>query len=232
MIDRLKSLPLVRAMIAAVAAISAPIAITAATPNWTLTFSNSAEGGYIVGNPAAATKIIEYASYTCGHCANFEANDVPVLKRDYVAKGKVNLEIRNLVRDPLDLTVALLARCGGKARFFGNHRYFMATQSQWSAKASAISEATNAKLKAQDYAGFMAGAYQEMGLAAFARQRGITDAQAQACLKDPAALQSVLAMTEKAVGPLGLDGTPSFLINGKVGKNVYDLASLRPYLPK
>ena len=43
-----------------------------AKPNWQLTFSLSAKGGHIVGNPAAANKIVEYASYTCGHCAEFE----------------------------------------------------------------------------------------------------------------------------------------------------------------
>jgi protein-disulfide isomerase len=90
-----------------------------AKPNWQLTFSLSAKGGHIVGNPASANKIVEYASYTCGHCAEFEEKDAPLVKAQLVATGNSSFEIRNLVRDPLDLTAAMLARCGGKGRFFG-----------------------------------------------------------------------------------------------------------------
>jgi protein-disulfide isomerase len=219
---------------AAISAAIAPAFLLAAAPasNWLNNYGISTDGGHIIGNPAATTKIVEYASYTCGHCANFETTDAPILKRDYIAKGKVSFEIRNLARDPVDLTVALLARCGGKGRFFGNHQYFMATQSQWMPKSKAISAATGAKIEKGDYTGFVVGAYREMGLGAFAKQRGITDAQAQLCLKDPAALKTILGMTDKAVGSLGIAGTPSFLINGKLQEGVHDMASMHPYLPK
>jgi protein-disulfide isomerase len=210
----------------------APAAIFAApAANWTLNFIQSAEGGHSIGNPVAPTKVVEYASYTCDHCARFEREDVPILKRDYIAKGKVALEVRNLVRDPVDLTVALLARCGGKGRFFGNHRHFMVTQSQWMANAAKISAANEAKLERGDASGFALGAYTDMGLSAFAKQRGITDSQAKICLADKVALKKVLDMTDKAVGPLGLQGTPSFLINGKVVADIHDLADMKRYLP-
>ncbi len=212
-------------------ALAAPVILAAAPSNWLQTFTLSAEGGHIIGNPAASTKVVEYASYTCSHCAHFEVNDAPLLKSNYVTKGKTSFEIRNLVRDPVDLTVALLARCGGKGRFFGNHRHFMATQSQWMAKAQSISSATQALLDKENYAGFMVEAYREMGLSTFAKQRGITDPQALACLKDPIALQKVLAMTDKAVGPLKIEGTPAFLVNGKV-VHAHELAELRAHLPK
>jgi protein-disulfide isomerase len=215
----------------AAVALVAPVMVAAAPANWLQTFTQSAEGGHIIGNPAAATKVVEYASYTCSHCKQFETDDAPLLKSNYVAKGKTSFEIRNLVRDPLDLTVAMLARCGGKGRFFGNHRHFMATQSQWMAKAQSISTATEALLQTENYAGFMVGAYREMGLGAFAKQRGITEPQALTCLKDPVALQKILAMTDKAVGPLKIEGTPAFLVNGKV-VHAHDLAELRAHLPK
>lgn len=223
--------PLFKLAAGAALALAVPVILTAAPSPWLQTFTISAEGGHIIGNPAATTKVVEYASYTCSHCAHFEADDAPLLKSNYVAKGKTSFEIRNLVRDPVDLTVALLARCGGKGRFFGNHRHFMVTQPQWMAKAQSISSATQALLDKEDYAGFVAGAYRDMGLATFAKQRGITEPRAQACLKDPAALQKVLAMTDKAVGPLKIGGTPAFLVNGKV-VHAHELAELRPHLPK
>jgi len=59
--------------------------------------------------------------------------------------------------------------------------------------------------------------------------RNVTLAQGKACLTDVASLKQVLAMTDEATGPLGLDGTPSFLVNGKV-VDAHDLASLKPFL--
>jgi protein-disulfide isomerase len=216
--------------VAATLVAGATIAATPAKTAWLSTFTMSTKGGHIVGNPAATTKVVEYASYTCGHCAQFEAVDAPALKNQYVAGGKVSFEIRNLVRDPLDLTAALLARCGGKGRFFGNHKHLMATQAQWMNE-SKLSDATVGKWEADDAAGFMQGAFTELGLDKIMAARGVTMAQGKVCLADGAALNKVLAMTEEATGPLGLNGTPSFTVNGKV-VDAHNIASLKPHLPK
>lgn len=199
-----------------------------AKPAWLLTFTVSPTGGHIIGNTAATTKLVEYASYTCGHCGVFETTETPLLKNQYVANGTVSFEIRNLVRDEMDLTAAMLARCGGKGRFFGNHRHLMATQAQWMDD-SKITPGTVAKLQADDLYGFMLGAHTELGLDKVMQERGFTLAQGKTCLTDTAALQQILAMTDEATGPLGLKGTPSFLVNGKA-VDAYDLASLKPFL--
>jgi protein-disulfide isomerase len=208
---------------------SASLAAAPVKPAWLSTVTVSAVGGHMVGSPAAATKVVEYASYTCGHCADFEVKEAPILKTQYVASGKASFEVRNLVRDPLDLTAALLARCGGKGRFFGNHRQLMATQGQW-ADGSKISKATEAKLAAKDLVGFMQAAYNELGLNKIMQVRGVTAAQGKACLADSAALKQVIAMTEEA-GALGINSTPSFTVNGKVVVG-HDLAALKANLPK
>ena len=154
---------------------SAALATAPAKPAWLLTFTVSPVGGHIIGNPAAPTKLVEYASYTCGHCGAFETNEAPMLKSQYVANGKVSFEIRNLVRDEIDLTAAMLARCGGKGRFFGNHRHLMATQATWSDD-SKITPPTVAKLQANDLIGFMLAAHTELGLDKVMQARGITAA--------------------------------------------------------
>jgi protein-disulfide isomerase len=216
--------------VAALAIFSASIAVAQAKPAWLTTFTVSAKGGHIIGNPAAPAKIVEYASYTCGHCAQFEVDEAPLLKSQYVANGKASFEIRNLVRDPLDLTAALLARCGGKGRFFGNHKQLMATQGQW-ANGEKLSKATIAKLEAKQTVGFMQGAYTELGLDKIMAARGVTAAQAKVCLADTKAFNAVIAMTEEATGPLGMNSTPSFMINGKV-VDAHHWADLKPLLPK
>lgn len=216
------------ALAAAVALLGVSLAAAPAKPAWLSTFTVSTIGGHIIGNPAAPTKLVEYASYTCGHCADFEATDVPALKSQYVAGGKVSFEVRNLVRDALDLTAAMLARCGGKGRFFGNHKHLMATQGLWANEAK-LSAAAQAKLNADDLVGFMQTAYTDLGLNTIMQARGVTAAQAKICLADSKALAHVITMTEEA-GKLGINGTPSFTINGKVVEG-HDLASLKTQLP-
>ena len=206
----------------------AALAAAPAKTAWLSTFTVSSVGGHIIGNAAAPVKLVEYASYTCGHCGTFETTEAPLLKNQYVAGGKVSFEIRNLVRDEIDLTAAMLARCGGKGRFFGNHRHLMATQAVWSDD-SKITSATVAKLQANDLIGFMLAAHTELGLDKIMQARGVTAAKAKACVTDAAALDQILAMTDEAVGPLGLTGTPSFLVNGNQVDG-HDLASLKPHL--
>ncbi len=211
-------------LLGAVAVYSAP-----AKPNWLLTFTVSEKGSHIIGNPSAPTNVVEYMSYTCGHCANFETNDAPAFKTQYVATGKTNLEIRNFVLNPVDLTAAMLARCGGKGRFFGNHKHLLATQKTWLGKTDKISAATNAKLQGENYVGFMTGVYVETGLSTIMQQRGISLAQGKACLADKASLDAIIAMTDEGT-KLGIHGTPTFMVNGKLDGEVHDFQTLRSKL--
>ncbi len=215
-------------LIAAATLGSAALIAAPAKTNWLLAFSTTAKGSHVIGNPAAPTKLVEYASYTCGHCAHFEIDDAPQIKNQFVATGKVSFEIRNLVRDPMDLTAAMLARCGGKGRFFGNHRHLMATQAQW-ANGSMLGKATIALLEAKNIVGFMQGAYTELGLDKIMAQRGVTAAQAKVCLADKAAFNAVIAMTDEATEKLKINSTPTLLVNGKVIEG-HDFATIKTHL--
>lgn len=213
--------------LAAIAFTLTPAAIGApAKPAWLNTVTVTDKGAHVLGNPAATNKVVEYLSYTCGHCANFETKEAPLLKAQYVATGKASLEIRNLLLNPIDLTAAMLARCGGKGKFFGNTKHLFATQAVWLGKTKNISTATQAKLKAQDYTGFMTGVYTEIGLDAVMQQRGVTSAQAKVCLADKAALDAILDMTD-AGSALGVKGTPSFLVNGELQDHIHSFAELK-----
>jgi protein-disulfide isomerase len=208
------------------------VAINAATPsaNWLLTFSETPSGSFVMGNPAAPIKLTEYASYTCGHCADFEVIEAPKVKSQNIASGKVSFEVRNLVRDQYDLTLAMLARCGGKGRFFGNHNFLMANQQAILANTTKISAATAQKLTNNDYAGYMVGAYVDMGLGTFMAKRAITDVQAKACLADNAALKKILAMTQLASSKYAINATPTFLVDDKVASDAHNFATIQPYL--
>jgi protein-disulfide isomerase len=209
-----------------VAALSTGLSAAPAPGKWLSTVNVTANGAHILGNPAAPNKVVEYLSYTCGHCADFETKEAPVFKAEFVASGKASLEIRNMLLNPIDLTAAMLARCGGKAKFFGNQRHLFATQAIWSGKAKNISAATRDKLKAEDYTGFMVGTFDEIGLGPIMQQRGITPAQAKTCLADKAAFDAIVGMTE-AGSALGVRGTPSFLVNGVLQDHIHNAAELK-----
>ena len=98
---RYQGLLLITALAFASASSAAP-----AKKNWLLNFAVTDKGAHVVGNPAAANKVVEYLSYTCGHCADFELKQAPAFKAKYVATGKASLEIRNMVLNPIDLTAA------------------------------------------------------------------------------------------------------------------------------
>ena len=127
-LSRLRSLPLLALAPLALAACSEtegadggpasgePIPAIAAPAGaaWADTVTITPEGGYMIGNPDAPLKLVEYASHTCGACASFAATGKAALKDKYVPTGVVSFELRNLVRDPIDLSIAALVRCGAK----------------------------------------------------------------------------------------------------------------------
>ena len=112
--------------------------------DWSTIVSQTPEGGFLMGNPNAKVKLVEYGSLTCPHCAEFEEKGGKALVDNYVKKGLVSFEFRNFVRDPYDITAALIARCGGPASFFGLTRAFYADQKDWIGKIQAADPAADA----------------------------------------------------------------------------------------
>ena len=214
------------AVLVGVMALSTALIAAPAPSKWLSTVTVTDKGAYILGNPAAPNKVVEYLSYTCGHCAEFEVQEAPAFKAKFVATGKASLEIRNMVLNPVDLTAAMLARCGGKGKFFGNQRHLLATQAIWIGNIKNISAATRDKLKAQDYTGFMIGTFDEIGLGPIMQQRRITPAQAKTCLANKLAFKAVIGMTESG-DALGVRGTPAFLVNGVLQDHIHNAAELQ-----
>ena len=109
-----------------------------ASGDWTEAVAPTGAGGYVMGNPDAKVKLIEYGSLTCPHCAEFDEKGVPGLLANYVKDGKVSWEFRNFVRDPFDLSASLVARCSGEKSVFGMTRALYAAQRDWIAKLQAV----------------------------------------------------------------------------------------------
>lgn len=212
------------------AATAGPVTVNAPAGGWSEATSQTAEGGFLMGNPDAPVKLVEYSSMTCPHCAVFAAEGVPALKANYINTGKVSLEMRNFIRDPVDVTASLLARCGGPGPFFKMTEQMYAAQNDWIAKFTGVSAAAQADIGKLPENEQYAALAKLGGLDTFAQERGIPADKAKACLMDLKARDQLVAMNKKAVDDYKLTGTPSFLINGAMVENAFDWASLEPKL--
>lgn len=190
----------------------APIAAPAGT-SWVDTAVETPEGGFRIGNPDAPIKLVEYASHTCSHCAEFSQTAAGPLD-EYVNKGTVSYEIRNLVRDPIDLSVALLVRCGPPESFHPLANQWWGDFNQVMQTVQANSAALEAASQQPPATRFQALA-QAGGLIDFFAARGISRDQAMACLADTAKAQKIAQNSQTQSEELSLQGTPTFFINGK-----------------
>lgn len=192
-------------------------ASAAAPPNYTKMVTITPQGAFVLGNPRAKVRLVEYLSYTCSHCAHFTEESAAPLKQNYIATGLVAYEMRNLVRDQLDLTAALLARCGGPSRVFQLTEDMMGRQAVWMADAQVVAIKQEAQLKKMPLVRQLQTFAKGSGLAAIAQARGLTPAQINVCLASDQMQKTLLAMTKDAVDVRKLTGTPSFFINGEAG---------------
>lgn len=197
--------------------------------SWSETIAETSDGYYVMGNPAAKLKLVEFGSYTCSHCKDFSAEASEEIKK-LVDTGKMSFEFRTYVRDPIDISTALLARCGGKDIFYPLSEQFFANQNAMFEKAQALGDQPYQALMnappAQRF-GQLAGA---LGLVDFAKQRGIAEDQAKQCLADTASAEKLAKGVEAANSQYQISGTPSFLINGVLVDNVANWATLQPKL--
>ena len=199
-----------------------------AAPNWATTVAQAPNGAYVMGNPRAKVRLVEYISYTCSHCAHFIEEAKLPLKQSYVSKGLVALEFRNAVRDQFDMTAALAARCGGAAKFFGNTEALMAAQDQWLSKAQSFMTANGERLqKMASNEGFKQIA-RGIGIDAIMRTRGITLAQLDACLINKPNQDRIIALTNEAWQQTKINGTPAFKLNGTLLSDIGTWGMVEP----
>ena len=211
--------PLLDRRTALLALSGAALTLIAATPAkpalWSQTVSTTPIGAFLVGNPDAKVRLVEYFSYTCHVCADFaKAGTVP-LKTGYVDRGLVLFEYRNLVRDPVDMTAAREQRCGGPKAFAGNHQAIFANFPAMIAK---IQKATEAQKK-NWFEGTTGERARKIavgtGLSALMRARGYTQAQIDAALDSEVAQAELTGMTNIGLNADNVEGTPSFFVNGR-----------------
>ena len=202
---------------------AAPVAI-----DWSRTVVATPEGGFRMGNPGAKVKLVEYGSLTCGHCAAFSRTGMASLVGAYVRSGKVSFEYRNFILNGLDVAASLLARCGGPSRFFPVAETLYSTQDQWMGRVGSLTAAQKAQLNALPENQRLGRLAELAGLTGIAARHGVAPVQGKRCLADQAGLDRLGRMAE-AASALGVEGTPTFFLNG-ANIGTHNWATLEPIL--
>jgi len=206
-----------------------PAPAAPAAARWTAAFSVSSAGGYVMGNPKAPVRLVEYASLTCPHCAAFAAEGAPALRTGYVAKGLVSYEVRPLTRDRMDLVAFLLARCAGPRIFFPASEELFAHQADWLEKAANAESGFYARLATLPPEAMLPELAHSAGLDAIMVRHGVDARRQRTCLADKAAQRQLAEMKTQAEA-LDVQGTPGFLINGVLVRDAASWGTLEPAL--
>lgn len=148
-----------------------------------------------LGAEDAPVTLIEYASYTCPHCANFHNETFKQLKADYIDTGKVKFIYREVYFDRYGLWASMIARCNGPEKFFGISDLIYKGQSEWS-RAGGASEIVDELRK-------------------IGRLAGLENEQLEACLQDGEKAQTLVTWYQENATEHDIESTPSFILNGE-----------------
>jgi len=147
----------------------------------------------VQGKADARVTIIEYASLTCPHCADFHTNTLPLIKKQWVETGKARLIFRDFPLDGLAMGAAMIAHCAPKDHYFALLSALFETQNTWARAANPADE-----------------------LKKLAKLGGIPEDKFASCVEDKALAERITAGQREAQDKYGVNSTPSFLVNGKL----------------
>ncbi|MDI3338112.1 DsbA family protein [Defluviimonas aestuarii] len=154
----------------------------------------------VLGQAEAPIEVIEYASFTCPHCANFHETAFDQLKANYIDTGKIRFVYREVYFDKFGLWAATVARCGGEEKYFGISDIIYDTQKTWIGDGDAATIADNLK---------------KIGLKA-----GLSAEAVDACMRDEDQLKAMIATYQTNATKDEINSTPSFVIDGEKYSNM------------
>lgn len=163
-------------------------------------------GEQALGAENAPNVVIEYASMTCGHCALFAKDVLPLLKRRDIDTGKVRFIFREFPLDVTAVGASMLARCAGKEKFFPTVELLFRTRDTW-----AVQKPLGPLLETVKRVGF-------------------TDESFKTCLADQRTLDGVLWVREYAAKNFKVNAAPTFFVNGEMKSFVSTIEQIEALL--
>ena len=149
-------------------------------------------GDMELGSKDAPVTVIEYASLTCSHCAEFDKGSFPLLKSNYIDTGKVRYILREFSYDEFATSAFMLSRCAGKERYFGFIDVLFKKQAEWAFTENSIA-----------------------GLRAIAKQGGFSQGTFDACMANQQIFNHVKEVVTRGRKEFGIESTPTFFVNGE-----------------
>jgi len=153
----------------------------------------------VLGNEEAEVEVIEYASFTCPHCATFHQNVYGDLKANYIDTGKIKFTYREVYFDKYGMWASMIARCE-PSKFFGIADLIYKGQSDWVQAGGD---------------GAIADELRKIGLIA-----GIDNAKLESCLTDGDKLRTLVAWYQENATADDVQSTPTFIIDGQKYSNM------------
>lgn len=147
----------------------------------------------VLGDSDAPVTIIEYASFTCGHCANFHNDSLSTIKENYIDEGHVRLVFRDFPLDGLALRAGLIARAAPENRYFSVVDVMFQQQSRWVQASDPVAALSNIAM--------MAGAKED---------------DIEANLADESLADALISLRTEGESLYQVSATPTFVIEGEV----------------
>lgn len=186
----------------AVTQINAATTETATETEGTAAVDTSSIQEMVLGDPDAPVTFMEYASFTCPHCANFHNGPFQQLKKDYIDTGKVKMVYRDVYFDRFGLWASMIARCDPN-RFFGISSMLYEQQKEWLAAKEPAAIANN--------------------LRKIGKVAGLSDEQIEGCLADEEKAKTLVSWFEQNAKADDVTSTPTLFIDGAKHSNMnYD----------
>jgi protein-disulfide isomerase len=145
---------------------------------------------FVIGDAKAPVTIIEYASLTCSHCANFHKTAYQEIKKNYVDTGKVRFVFRDYPLDGLGTAGAVLARCAPGDRGMKLIDMMFKNQDTWVRAEKPIEP-----------------------LKGYAQLAGMSSADVDACLKNEAIIKAVREVQNTGTTLYKIESTPTFFVD-------------------
>jgi protein-disulfide isomerase len=160
-------------------------------------------GDRVLGQADAPVVMVEYASATCPHCAEFHTNVLPLIKAEYIDSGKLRFIFREFPLDRAALAASMLARCVPDDKYFATIDLIFRRQSIWMKADRAAELLKITQMAGMDKAGF------------------------DACLARPELAKAIIESSRQAARDFAIKGTPAIFVNGEMIDGHKEMADVK-----
>ena len=169
------------------------------------------ENDFVIGDEDAPVTIIEYASMSCSHCANFHKNTLPDLKTEYIDTGKVRMIFRDFPFNYPALLGSMMMRCIPNEVRYDYMNVLYQLQSKWVNRDPTVTKKELYKIM---------------------QSGGMTKDEFDSCYSNLDIENEILEAVMAAQNDFNIRSTPSFIVNGNLVEGNKNTKEFRQIIDK